>query len=59
MYNEAPIKGKVNRRLIKFIKEKTGYDVSIIKGESSNIKLLEFKGDIADFQKVLLNDNNK
>ncbi len=52
--NEAPVKGKANRRLIKFIKEKTGYDIKIIKGETSNIKLIEFSGDKREFLNLFL-----
>lgn len=57
--NETPVKGKANKRLVKFIKEKTGYDVSIIKGETTNIKLIEFSGENLDFLKSLLKNDNK
>uniref|UniRef100_A0A7C4UGL6 DUF167 domain-containing protein n=1 Tax=candidate division WOR-3 bacterium TaxID=2052148 RepID=A0A7C4UGL6_UNCW3 len=39
---EKPIKGRANKRLLKFLKEKTGYDVKIVRGERTNIKLIEF-----------------
>lgn len=55
--NETPVRGKANRRLIKFIKEKTGYDIKIIKGETSNIKLIEFSGDEKEFLNLFLKND--
>ncbi len=51
--NEEPVRGKANKRLLKFIKKKTGYEIKILKGEYSNIKLIEIPLEKEKFLRII------
>ena len=46
---EPPEKGKANKELIKYLKKITGIKISIVSGESSREKIIEFPTSREDF----------
>lgn len=47
--NSPSIKGKANKELLSYLKRITGKTVSIISGEKSRDKLIEFEGSEREF----------